>query len=122
MVELSDLVIGIAWRWGNIGGRGGMRMPTVKDVEPGEPELDLPGAEREPVGRIIHDERGNAIWKWFGDTSSSGTGTGSGVLKHLNPDDLEVEGQADEAITSRTLDPGGGYDPYNQTRRGPTRR
>jgi hypothetical protein len=103
-------------------------MPTVKDVEPGEPELaepvipetDLSGAEREPVGRIIHDERGNAIWKWFGDTSSSGTG--SGVLKHLNPDDLEVEGKTDEAITSRTLDPGGGYDPYNQTRRGPTRR
>jgi len=101
-------------------------MKNPKDVKSVEPErLDLDAADtdeptagsRQPTGRIVHDERGNALWKWRGDTSS--TDTTSGVLKYIDPADLEVEGQRGESGgSSRNLtevrDSGGGYDPYNQ--------
>jgi hypothetical protein len=70
---------------------------------------------RLPAGRIVHDDRGNALWKWRGDTSA----TGSGVLKHLDANDLSVEGPggryaAPHGVPPRVADSGGGYDPYNQ--------
>ena len=106
---------------------------TIRDaVKPAEVEFDLelaepviPGqdptaaADSKPAGRIVHDDRGNALWKWAGDTAS--TGTASGILKHLDPRDLKVvEGQVSEsggsggATRTRASDAGGGYDPYNQ--------
>jgi hypothetical protein len=101
-------------------------MKNPKDVKSVEPErLDPDAADtdertassRQPTGRIVHDERGNALWKWRGDTSS--TDTTSGVLEYIDPTDLEVEGQRGESgSSSRNLtkvrDAGGGYDPYNQ--------
>jgi len=82
--------------------RPGLVEPFVPET--GEPEI----IEREPVGRIVHDDRGNAVRKWGGDTSA--TGTASGILKHIDPNDLKVQG----ASETREPDAGGGYDPYNQ--------
>ena len=101
-------------------------MRNPQDVKSVEPELLDPEAAdtdeptaggRQPTGRIVHDERGNALWKWRGDTSS--TDTTSGVLKHIDPTDLTVEGQRGESGGSsrdppKVRDAGGGYDPYNQ--------
>ena len=101
-------------------------MTTREDVkstqpgpaEPATPETDrLAATGRHPVGRIVHDERGNAVWKWGGDTST--TGTAPGILALIDPLDLEVEGQGSRSVRSGGsrapgVDAGGGYDPYNQ--------
>jgi hypothetical protein len=103
-------------------------MRNPKDVKSVEPELldleeadtdELTASGRQPIGRIVHDERGNALWQWRGDTSSTDTETTSGVLKYIDPMDLAVEGQLEEPASSsrsptKVRDAGGGYDPYNQ--------
>jgi hypothetical protein len=90
-------------------------MPTDKTINSFRPhlaesELDPAEDEHIPSGRIIHDHRGNAVWKWYGDDDTSSMGTGTGVLEHLDADDLKVEGQ--NPLNAPEL--GGGYDPYNQ--------
>jgi hypothetical protein len=101
-------------------------MTAREDFKPVEPELAEPfvpeaggpaTAGHEPVGRIVHDERGNAVWKWVGEVDTSTKDTMSGILKHLDPQDLKVQGNGpggSSGSRAPVFDPGGGYDPYNQ--------
>jgi hypothetical protein len=101
-------------------------MTAREDVKYDEPELAELGvpetgrpatAGREPVGRIVHDERGNARWKWGEEEDTSTSHTTSDILKHLDPQDLKVQGNGpggSSASRTPVFDAGGGYDPYNQ--------
>jgi hypothetical protein len=98
-------------------------MTTRKDLKRIEVELEEPvvpepewldSADREPVGRIVHDARGNAVWKWVGEGDTSTIETTSGILKHLDPQDLKVQGTGPSESEAAAFDEGGGYDPYNQ--------
>jgi hypothetical protein len=89
--------------------------PYLIEPELTEPEMDrLLSTGRQPSGRIIHDERGNAVWKWFGDNST--IVSASPALANIDPLDLTVEGQDGGSGGGRApaFDAGGGYDPYNQ--------
>ena len=75
-----------------------------------------PGDREHNAGRIVHDERGNAVWNWVKETGRICIDSTSALLKKLDFGDLKVEGDKEEGL--RLEDPGrdagGGYDPYNQ--------
>jgi hypothetical protein len=88
-------------------------------AEPANSDAKTPeGGGASPAGRIVHDERGNAVWR--GDTTDS-TST---MLRRLELPGLKVEGQ-DEPAASPPVpaakakgtpppDVSSGYNPYDQ--------
>jgi hypothetical protein len=75
-----------------------------------------PAGEPVPSGRVRHDDRGNAVWDWIKDTGRHALESTSRLLKKLETPQLKVEGKEDEELRIQSdRDPGGGYDPYNQS-------
>jgi hypothetical protein len=73
------------------------------------------GGKKEARGRIVHDERGNAVWDWLKETSRIAIESTSRLLRKLELPELQVEDTQDEELRLESdRDPGGGYDPYNQ--------
>jgi hypothetical protein len=74
-----------------------------------------------PTGRVVHDERGNAVWDWVKDTARIAIESTSRLLRKLEAPNLKVENEADQQLRiENEPESGGGYDPYNQ--RTPTRK
>jgi hypothetical protein len=83
--------------------------------EPAAP-APKPGEREHRAGRIVHDDRGNAVWNWVKGTGRFCIDSTSALLKRLDFGDLEVEGDKEEGLGlgDPGRDAGGGYDPYNQ--------
>ena len=100
--------------------------PTAQGVRPVAPNASpaaRPGAvgpgpqtrAADTTGRVVHDERGNAVWHWVKETSRVAIESTSRLLRKLEAPELKMENTKDEEL--RIIpDPsaGGGYDPYNQ--------
>jgi hypothetical protein len=107
---------------------------TAKPARPETKATQTKPTETKPAGRITHDERGNAVWKFGNDTAR--TAGASTILRRLDVPDLQVEGQASEpparpkspakspAKRKETpkLDEGGGYNPYDAPAKRPPKR
>lgn len=65
------------------------------------------------AGRIVHDERGNAVWDWLKDTARIAIDSTSRLLRKLEVPELKMEDtQSQELRLESDRDRGGGYDPY----------
>src|SRR5882757_5708293 len=70
--------------------------PLRKSDDPVGRESQITDATNaHPAGGIVHDERGNAVWKWGGDAARSDST--SRVLRRLEVPDLKTEGQEEPA-------------------------
>src|SRR5579862_9439482 len=89
------------------------------------PQTPCPGATAQPAapaappkaggtGKVVHDDRGNAVWDWLATTSRVAIEATSRLLKKLEAPELKIEDSKDEELRIMP-DPssGGGYDPYN---------
>ena len=72
-------------------------------------------AEEIPTGKVVHDDRGNAVWDWMKTTGKHAIESTSRLLRKLELPELKFEDPKDEELRVMP-DPstGGGYDPYNQ--------
>jgi hypothetical protein len=100
---------------------------TSKPGSPPAPGSPKPEAE-DPVGHVVHDARGNAVWTWVKDTARIAIDSTSRLLKRLEVPELKLEDTSTNAPQpgrEPDRDIGGGYDPYgnsNNSRSGPVSR
>jgi hypothetical protein len=78
-----------------------------------------PGAAQPPgpTGKVVHDDRGNAVWDWLKETSRIAIESTTRLLRKLESSELKVEDTHEEELRIMPDDgkcAGGGYDPYNQ--------
>jgi hypothetical protein len=67
------------------------------------------------TGKVVHDDRGNAVWDWLAQTSRIAIDATSRLLKKLETPELKVEDAKDEELRiAPEPSTGSGYDPYNQ--------
>jgi hypothetical protein len=66
------------------------------------------------TGKVVHDERGNAVWDWLKQTSRIAIESTSRLLKKLEAPELKMEDTQDKELRIEPESTAGGYDPYNQ--------
>jgi hypothetical protein len=86
-----------------------------------------PGQPARATGKVVHDERGNAVWDWLKQTGRNAIDSTTRMLRRLESPELKVEQTHEEELRIQPDSDnctGGGYDPYNQStksRRTPTK-
>jgi len=94
--------------------------PPVPGVSPAR--AGQPAAAPRPSGKVVHDERGNAVWEFIAQTSRICIEATSRLLKKLETPELKIEDTQDKELRvmpEPTKGGGAGYDPYNQATKPP---
>jgi hypothetical protein len=98
------------------GSRPGIKPPSSaagKKPERSDGPLAGGAGTSSKAGRVVHDERGNAIWHWVKDTARIAIDSTSRLLKKLEVPELKLEDSHTEELRIESdRDAGGGYDPY----------
>jgi len=107
-----------SWKPGTApGGNPPPAKPAAAAPKPAPPTADPSSGNA--AGRVIHDERGNAVWDWVKDTARIAIDSTSRLLMRLEVPELTMEDtQEQEFRVESDRDAGGGYDPYGGA--GPT--
>lgn len=97
--------------------------PAAMGEKPMAISQNSPGSRDQSAGqsgRVIHDERGNAIWDWIKETSRIAIDSTSRLLRRLEVPELKMEDtQAHHELSIESdRDAGGGYDPYGGSAQG----
>ena len=93
-----------------------LQLPAEQPERPAAPR-SAGRSEEAPSGRVQHDSRGNAVWKWAAEASALALESTSRLLKKLEVPELKVEDKP-KGLELEERHPGGGYDPYNRGRSG----
>jgi len=70
-----------------------------------------------PSGKVVHDERGNAVWDWVKQASRAAIDSTSRLLKKLDAPELKIENTQDEELRIMPEGKAAGYDPYEQAKK-----
>src|SRR5215469_1926948 len=91
--------------------------PARPASSPKKPTVASPAQPRAATGKVVHDERGNAVWDWLKQTGRNAIESTTRMLRRLETPELEVEQPHEEELRIQPDSgdcAGGGYDPYNQ--------
>lgn len=67
------------------------------------------------TGKVVHDDRGNAVWDWVKTTSRHAIESTTRMLRKLEAPELKMEDTKDEDLRiAPEPTRASGYDPYNQ--------
>jgi hypothetical protein len=92
---------------------GGSIAPAGPAAAGEKPQASAQDSGAGRSGRIVHDERGNAVWDWIKDTTRSAVDSTSRLLKKLEVPELKLEDTQNDSLSIESdRDVGGGYDPY----------
>jgi hypothetical protein len=92
--------------------------PQKPTGNPGASSSGKPGTTPGPSGKVVHDSRGNAVWDFVKDAGRLCIESTTRMLKKLEAPELKMEETGEHELRIMPDGkPGGGYDPYDQTKK-----